>query len=189
MGEYAKGVAGVCLVALIFIAPGLLADECNRADGQLLDDARRLTGYAGETLPRFESAGDAWPLSDMAFAYYQDGASLVVMNDLQTTKLPPVENCSVRLHEIVHHLQFLAGVTDLQAREVEAYRAQQQFLTENAAEYRRARHDGIFAVMHFKRMEQHLAQDFQPSDLLGAGLVCHGWAGHEEAQAVICVRH
>ena len=181
------------LVCLGLVLPGLTRGEpCTFSDDVLLSDARRLSGYHIVTTPEFVETGASWSLNDLVFALYMDGENRILLNNYQLDKLPPLETCGVRLHEMVHHLQYLAGMHDpeqLNAREVEAYEAQQAWLREHESEYRATKHDGIFAVMHFKRMEKYLAQDHMPSYLADLTANCHGWVGRPDRSETICEMH
>ena len=181
------------LVCLGLVFPGLARGEpCTYSDDALLSDSRRLSGYRIVTAPEFVDAGASWSLNDLVFALYLDEGNRILLNNYQLDKLPALETCGVRLHEMVHHLQYLAGVRDreqLQAREVEAYEAQQAWLREHESEYRTAMHDGIFAVMHFKRMQKYLARDNTPSDLAGLAADCHGWNARPNLPVTICEMH
>lgn len=181
------------LVCLGLGIPGLTrAEPCTYSDDALLTDAHLLSGYHIVTVPEFADTGESWSLNDLVFALYMDGENRILLNNYQLDKLPALETCGVRLHEMVHHLQFLAGVRDheqLQAREVEAYEVQQAWLREHETEYRAATHDGIFAVMHFKRMQKYLALDNTPSDLDGLVASCHGWNARPDLSVAICEIH
>ncbi len=181
------------LVWLGLVFSGLTRGEpCTYSDDALLNDARRLSGYQIITTPVFVDAGESWSLNDLVFALYLDGENRVLLNNNQLNKLPALETCGVRLHEMVHHLQYLAGVRDheqLQPREIEAYAAQQAWLLEHESEYPAATHDGIFAVKHFKRMQKYLALDNTPSDLAGLAADCHGWNARPDLPVAICEMH
>jgi hypothetical protein len=93
---------------------------------------------------------------------------------------------------MVPHLQYLAGIhgsDQLQTREVEAYEAQQAWPLEHESGNRAAKHDGIFAVMHFKGMQKCLAQDHTPSDLASLIASCHGWDVRPDLSVAICEMH
>ena len=144
---------------------------CDMSKEDLLQYTQGFSNYEGhfgfpklvETIENNES---------VIFARYQDetvsdsGENQIGINFSQFDKVTPIKKCSILVHELVHHFQYLtnSNLDNLYMRENEAYAVQGKFLitymTSDAA-------TGIEDVMYFKsNMRRDASKDQKETDMI-----------------------